>query len=190
MPFGTSNYHYHMHSSSITCITYLTFRNISCIRNSMFRYEVIRWVCFCHQISKISVVWMKLWNLIANKSNYQLIKKSIVYLTFIFFGFGTFLFNHIQENGWYTIWVFFQDSILNVGFLLTVNGKCINHARKNYFSKFIVFIKLRKECRKLYVWVFFHHEFMWMTSFIICFSYLKFSFCSWSNYKSRSHLKC
>ena len=46
---------------------------------------------------------------------------------------------------------FFQDSILIVGFLLTVNENCINHVQKNYFSKFIVFIKLRIECRKIEV---------------------------------------
>ena len=46
---------------------------------------------------------------------------------------------------------FFQDSIMIVGFLLTVNGKYIINVQKNYFCKFIVFIKLRKECRKIEV---------------------------------------
>ena len=62
---------------------------------------------------------------------------------------------------------FFQDWILIVGFLLTVNEKYINHVQKNYFSKFItVFIKLKKECRKIEVnlvictCMFFNQEFM------------------------------
>ena len=94
----------------------------------------------------------------------------------------------------YYLGFFFRDSILIVRFLLTVNEKCINHVQKNYFSKFIVFIKLRKECRKIEVHLVICFSFsswiLWIKSFKICFSYQKFAFCSWSNYKSRFHLRC